>query len=458
MALQLRIISDHRRQLGGRATRLLDAHGVTIGRASDNEWVLPDPQRYVSAHHARVHFRDGMYILEDVSTNGVYVNDDSRPVAELGAHVLANGDLIRMGEYQFIAMLEPDPAPYDAPAPMHLAAEPHTAPLTGSSIQVLSPGPEASSVQVLALPSQVDVVRGLSAHEDFDLDASLNLDELLSVDAIHATRQPQKRVDAFGHTELTGTPADTGSGHVTGTPMRLSALIADAEDSHTERRALAQRIARLARAAERAQERHAQAQPQTGDLASGLAAFCKGAGIDPATLPADAQNSLLHLAGQLFRETLLGLKDLERVRRDGAARLGITLPADPTYDIEDTQPSLVRMTVEEALTQLLAQHQGRRLDAVQWLRDTLGLASRHNEATLTAMQLAFTQFIARLDPVELQSRFQRGLHKPQGAESRYWPLFGDFYRSITEMPSGQLPHTFIDAFVAAYRDASNKKT
>ncbi len=446
MALQLRIISDHRRQLGGWATLVLHSHGATIGRASDNYWVLPDPQRYVSAHHARVQYRDGLYLLEDISTNGVYVNDDTRPVAAVGAHALQNGDLIRMGEYQLIAMLEPEPTRTQPQAETTLAATPQ-------------PRPEGSSIQVLALPSQVEVVRGVVPGGDADLDASLNLDELLSVDAVKAAQQSTNRGDAMDGPPATAPVADTGSGPaITGTPMRLSALIADAEDSHTERRALAQRIARLARAAERAQERHAQAQPQTSDLASGLAAFCKGAGIDPATLPADAQNSLLHLAGLLFRETLLGLKDLERVRRDGAARLGIALPEDTAAkEADDTRPSLARMTVEEALTGLLAQHQGRRLDAVQWLRDTLEMARRHDEAAWAAMQLAFTQFIARLDPVELENRFQRGLHKPQGAEGRYWHLFGEFYRSITEMPGGQLPHTFTEAFINAYRDIGGRK-
>ena len=360
MALQLRIISEHRRQLGGRSTLVLEADGATIGRASDNQWVLPDPHRYISAHHARVHYRDHLYILEDVSTNGVYVNDETRPVGPSGAHVLQNGDLIRMGEYQFIAMVEPDrtappatnsPLPTTAPAP---------APM---------PTPGASSIQVLALPSQVDVVREVVAGGDSDLNASLNLDDLLGTDAEAA---------------LQAADASEGAG-ITGTPVRLSALLADAEDSPTERRALALRIARLARAAERAQERHAQAQPQSSDLASGLAAFCKGAGIELANLPAEAQNTLLQLAGLLCREALLGLKDLGRVLHDGAAGLGIPLP-DEVQNVDDPRSSLAHMTVDEALTRLLTQHQGLQLDGIQWLRDTVETARRHHQAILAAVK------------------------------------------------------------------------
>ena len=82
---------------------VFDSVGGNIGRSTDNDWVLPDPQRFVSAHHARVHFRDGLYILEDTSTNGVFINDEDRPVAKRGAHVLQNGDILRFGEYQHYA-------------------------------------------------------------------------------------------------------------------------------------------------------------------------------------------------------------------------------------------------------------------------------------------------------------------------------------------------------------------
>ena len=70
---------------------LVDKEGVRIGRASDNEWVLPDPNRYISAHHARITFKNGTYIVEDTSTNGLYLNDELEPVGRLGPAALAGG-------------------------------------------------------------------------------------------------------------------------------------------------------------------------------------------------------------------------------------------------------------------------------------------------------------------------------------------------------------------------------
>src|SRR6266700_5267734 len=76
MTLRLRIVSDHRRLLGDRSSIVFTVDGGTIGRSADNDWVLPDPLRYVSAHHGRIRFQNGQYYFEDLSTNGAYVNDD----------------------------------------------------------------------------------------------------------------------------------------------------------------------------------------------------------------------------------------------------------------------------------------------------------------------------------------------------------------------------------------------
>src|SRR6202140_4357960 len=68
--LRLRIVSDQRRSLAERSSATFSVEGGTIGRSADNDWVLPDPPRYVSAHHARVQFREGQFYLQDVSTKG----------------------------------------------------------------------------------------------------------------------------------------------------------------------------------------------------------------------------------------------------------------------------------------------------------------------------------------------------------------------------------------------------
>src|SRR5262249_61301976 len=59
------------------------------------------------------------------------------------------------------------------------------------------------------------------------------------------------------------------------------------------------------------------------DAHTGLDAFCRGAGIAQERLPAPAQGRLLHLAGRLFREALVGFKELGRIRAETRNRYRI---------------------------------------------------------------------------------------------------------------------------------------
>ncbi len=101
MPLTLRIISSQKDLLGPEGIHVFSVHGGTIGRAPDNDWVLPDPERYLSSHHAIIDYQDGAYFLRDKSTNGVFVNDADQPVGQGSPIRLYDGDRMRMGQYQF---------------------------------------------------------------------------------------------------------------------------------------------------------------------------------------------------------------------------------------------------------------------------------------------------------------------------------------------------------------------
>jgi len=216
--------------------------------------------------------------------------------------------------------------------------------------------------------------------------------------------------------------------------------------------ALARRMRRLARAASRAQDARNAHLPAPPEVQTGLQAFCRGAGLDVRLLPSDAQARMLQLAGQLFREALLGLKDLERAREQIRSRFQIAL----TPDTEDPRPSLMRSTVEDLLVAVLSQAESRSFDAVQWIREAIEAAKAHERATSEALRSAFVEFIDRFDPAELEARFERTARRGKAAgsaESRNWTLFAEFYRNLTEMPENQLPHTFLETFASTYKKA-----
>ncbi|HUL46139.1 MAG TPA: type VI secretion system-associated FHA domain protein TagH [Steroidobacteraceae bacterium] len=426
MTLRLRVVSDQRRSLADRSTAVFSVEGGTIGRSADNDWVLPDPMRYVSAHHARVQFREGHFYLQDVSTNGVYINDDTEPLAKRGSsgYRLVNGDVLRIGEYHIVAALEAQRA---APA-------------------------SAEDPVAAAVPTSIHALRTLGRAPDADIGAVLNLDELLVPEP---RRDPVLPVNAYGQAVESAPVRALAAPEIelTANDAPVPAEAVPAPEAEAE--AHNARMARLAEAVAR--------EPKSGngvlalsDVHSGLDAFCRGAGIDTEKLPADAQTRLLHLAGRLFRETLVGLKDLERTRANTRNRYRIEMPA---REQDDPRPSLADSMVEDLLISLLVQHENRRLDSVQWLRETVDEAKLHENATAQATRAAFVEFLGRLDPAELEARFERAARRGKARaadKAQYWELFVSFYRNLIEMPADHLPHTFIEAFSSAYREAMKK--
>jgi type VI secretion system protein len=422
MTLRLRVVSDHRRVLGDRSTIVIGAEGGSLGRSADNDWVLPDPLRYVSAHHGRVQYRDGHYFLDDLSTNGIFLNDDEMPVSKRypGGYRVQNGDIIRIGEYQIVVAIE--------------ATEPAAAP---------------AELDPAAVPTSIHALRTLGRTAQTDIGAILNLDELLVPDP--SPSDSYRPVDAYG--QAVRAPAAARNGSPAGSAALATAPTA-ASEVEAEAEAVARRIARLARAVGK-DPRNGASAPALYDVQSGLQAFCRGAGVDGDKLPVDAQTRMLHLAGQLFREALVGFKELARARYEQRNRFRIEIQQEP----DDPRPSLDRLTVDELMIELLQQHETRRLDAVQWLREAVGEAKTHENASAVAMRAAFIEFLDRLDPAELEARFERAARRGKARsadKAQYWDLFTTFYRNLIEMPADHLPHTFVEAFATAYREFLKK--
>jgi type VI secretion system FHA domain protein len=85
----------------------------TIGRAQENDWVLPDPEQHLSRQHCVIERRGAAYCVIDTSANGVFVNGESVPVGRGHERGLGHGDRLHLGSYVFAVAIEgmAEPAP-----------------------------------------------------------------------------------------------------------------------------------------------------------------------------------------------------------------------------------------------------------------------------------------------------------------------------------------------------------
>lgn len=150
-------VAEGRIAVPSEGSRVLYRTNVTIGRHEINDWVLPDPDRYLSGRHCVITYRDGEYWITDTSTNGVFVNGAPNPVGRGSSLPLRDGDSFKIGDYEIHVKVAPDldepaPAPTGRAAPQRDAADPFAQVLAadGPSVNDADPfglghGPAGSS-------------------------------------------------------------------------------------------------------------------------------------------------------------------------------------------------------------------------------------------------------------------------------------------------------------------------
>lgn len=101
MKLQMTLIQSPKGIEVSESAQVIQAHELQLGRGKDNDWVLEDPQRILSAKHCRI-FTEGNagYIL-DLSTNGTFVNDSNDAIGKGNIATIQHGDRIKAGSYSF---------------------------------------------------------------------------------------------------------------------------------------------------------------------------------------------------------------------------------------------------------------------------------------------------------------------------------------------------------------------
>lgn len=147
MSLTLTVISYRQQPMARPLSERFEASRITLGRAPDNDWTLPDPDQLISKKHCTIQVQGGRYALTDTSTNGVFINGSPQPVGQGQSMPLADGDRLAIGGYEIQVKID-GIQPQAASAPARPQPAPPAAPLddpfgleTFASVQGVAPGP-----------------------------------------------------------------------------------------------------------------------------------------------------------------------------------------------------------------------------------------------------------------------------------------------------------------------------
>jgi type VI secretion system protein len=460
MAIKLRVISDQYRDLGENRSRVFGVNGGSVGRAPDNDWVLPDSRRVVSGHHFQVQFQGGKYWLVDISTNGVFVNDAEEPASTTGRVELRDGDRLRLGEYDILVSVDGRIDFLPTAGDEHSAAK-HMDSDIGHSLDLDS----------LFTPREVDESGSISVRNAFGVrlnsDARAHLRETLQHSAetpVEAPAEPPEfertgRIDPF--VAASAAPARVDDAAVAAAPHGDAPAPAPANQDwalstrQITREELADALARRknrVEARERSIPFHQQASTWS-DLRSAVQAFCRGAGIDPASLSPEAQAMLPLVAGQLLREAVVGLHDISQARNSGP--LGAAIAALPAAPGSSSNPLRSSTSVEQALQRLFESHGRLYAGPVDSLRDVLQDTRDHEAALAAGMRAGLDTVMGQLSPANVADQFEQGrarvLAPGQDPRPKYWEHYSEFYRLLTQQAGAdELPRSFTEAYGQEY--------
>ena len=444
MSLCLTITSYHKITPGQCPEKSMVNGVMAIGRSSENDWILPDPERLVSAQHCVIQYKDGRYYLTDNSTNGVELVNAGIRLRRGNSEPLQDGELIRIGDYEIQARIDSgmkvtDSQPFGTDG--------------SNSFEALMGRQGAGVVTPLPTPVIAPQFQGASS-----MDTLPDLFDFLTPTAVPPPTQPD-HVPAEQHDFR---PPVAVTVPAPEQPLNSGSVIPEDWDLFGETPTpsisppppviappeppLAPPVLEPARPV---------ADANQPDL---LQAFLRGAGLDQLRLDKAQAEAQMESIGRSYRLMVEGLIDVLRARASlkGEFRMQQTMiqPAE-------NNPLKFAPNADEAL-QLLLRHGNQAFMAPDIaVRDSFDDLRAHQLAVMAGVEAAIKHLLSRFEPAQLEER----MGKPGGLSSlfsgsrqaQYWQQFTELYSNISREAQDDFQDLFGREFSRAYEEHSARQ-
>ena len=420
-------------------TRQLRGGEFSIGRGSENDWALPDPERFLSKRHCMLAYRSGGWQIADLSTNGTFLNGEAEPIGRGQPRDLRNGDRLRLGAYEIEVRIAQTAIPRDPAGgrgdPFALDPfAPRAAPATGHFDPLLRHGPEQDPFAQPLVPPAINLPR------DYDPLAP-EPGEAPFAGPTQPDHSPHLE-DAFrpslAHLLL---PDDWDHEPAPPPPIPAPAAAGPAPASLlTEPQPLSAPVS-------------IPVSPPPPTVTPGedlLAAFLRGTGL-PDARPIDPAAAMEAL-GAAFRALISGLR-LTLIARSaikGEFRIEQTMIRS-----RGNNPLKFSADDDDAMLALLGAGRPTEMGAAEAVADALRDMRLHEIATIAAMRSAVRAIISRFDPVKLRlAAEQSGLNLvPVQRKARAWDGFEALFTQTSHALTDDFDSVFGRAFARAYEQA-----
>jgi len=452
MALCLNITSYHKITPGQCPEMRLETGAITLGRATDNDWVLPDPERLVSARHCVIQFKDGRYYLTDDSTNGVELVRAGIRLRRGNSEQLLDGEVIRIGEYEIQARI-------DANLPGALDGEPQAHSFEAlMANQVAAPAAPAPAIS----GAPAAFLQGASNHDTLP-----DLFDFLGPSSVPPVSQPD-HVPAQQHDFRPPTPLVAPAPAVEPAAPGMipedwnlfdsaPASVQTPTPAPTAPPAPAVPAVSAQPAASAPVAAPAAAPAPAASSDALLQAFLRGAGIEHLRIDAADAAAQMEAIGHSYRLMVEGLIDVLRARSSlkGEFRMQQT-----TIAPVQNNPLKFAPNADEALLLLLRHGNQAFMAPDQAVRESFDDVRAHQLAVMAGVQAAIKHLLECFQPARLEQRLApaAGLAKLFGGsrQAHCWQQFTELYGQISREAEDDFQELFGREFSRAYEAHSSR--
>ena len=519
MALQITLVKTPAAISMTKTSHLFDQRGGTLGRGDVNLWVLPDPEKFLSACHCELVFDASGYFLLDLSTNGTFFNGAFEPIGKGSRVALAHGDFFDVGEYRFSVGIVENQSfgqlhtpstifPATSNDGFELAATP--VPLSPFGDAELSPsgfslGLSESQDPLAAFDKathtkapdifggNIPQVPSPSAAGSHKVAPSVLLDVTPSMDqAISWPSSNRQSLIPEDWEDDVGSPANSfsfddpfaSSPFPEAPPTRQFVQEADDFTSQAHLEPLMDIVSSpqgavglqpaqypLQETAETAAIVDAQVaknpvpSPTSKENSSeqvpvsasgGSDILIRAMGLNPDVLSAEEVNDISEKVGNLMREITAGMMQVLRSRTSIKNEFRMNVT---TIQPIENNPLKFSVGVDEAMENMFLKKTNAYKKPAEAFREGFQEIGEHQIAMIAGVRHGFEKMMDRFNPENLETQFNKqikGIIIPGMQKAKHWTSYKDQYQNYSDNMESSFQHLFGSDFVTAYEDQLRK--
>lgn len=435
MLLALSIISEHAAALGPTAYKVFDERGGSIGRVAGNDWVLPDPQNFVSSRHARVHGRGGVFFLEDISSNGTFINAPDRAASRTEPVPLNDGDRLYIGDYEIIVQLIPS-AVNETPA--HAPSQGHASPVSPHApTQLNAAPPPMPPMPPMPAPAPIPPGLGLGTVDPLAaLGGARSQPRIPPAPPSPSSQQPHFAQAPAGSGAMAAVPTHAAAAPSAGPAGAAAPTVIGGHSPGSAPAGVTPTAAAPA-----------------GNAPAGAADLLVALGVDPSRVDPAIQQQL----GHILRLTVQGLVEVLKSRAE--VKNSFRLPTTSIKPVENN-PLKFSMNADDAIYNLFVKRNPGYLGPVESFEEALADANHHQAAVLAGIRAGFNAMLAKFHPTHLEDMYERKLRRTAmlglGNKLKYWEMYRAQFEEIDRDREASFQLLFGEEFARAYNEHFQK--